>query len=223
MGERGMTEDLWLLAAVSACAIAAAVLAVAGAWLFRLDQRLGLKVGASNPATGELIDVLSAIGEDPSRVLKYAARLDSRASALITLGLRLARDRAEPLAFGREMLRAAQATAAPLHRTASRMIALAALVGVVTIVAWALPLMTDGDGWARLAVGLGYVGVLALFSVVAFSAGTQARVGASDHQMTTRLVVVAFLGLSVGESRDQIRTRLIEAASRDSLPLAQAA
>jgi hypothetical protein len=103
------------------------------------------------------------------------------------------------------------------------MIALAALVAVVTIVAWALPLMTDGDGWARLAVGLGYVGVLALFSVVAFSAGSQARVGASDHQMTTRLVVVAFLGLSVGESRDQIRTRLIEAAGRDSLPLAQAA
>jgi len=218
-----LDQDLMLLAAVGACAIAAAVLAVAAAWLLRLDQRFGFTRPAT-PALDELIDTLSAVGDDASRVQWLANSIDGQAAALIATGLRLVREKAEPLAFGREMLRVAAGptNSRAIDRRLARLLVLAVLAGSITIVAWALPLLGSSDGWARVAVGLGYVGVLALFTSAAFSGGHQPRVGVSDA-LVRKLIVVAFLGVSVGEGRAQIRSRLLEAAQRRDAAVVQAA
>ncbi len=209
-----MDQDLMLLLATGACAIAAAVLAVAAAWVLRLDQRLGLSRPATRYTLQDLVDTLSAVGEDPVKVRRLATELGGSAGNLILTGLRLARERAEPLAFGRELLAfAARASSTkPLDRRIAKFVGLGALAASLTVVAWALPLLVDTAGWERLAVGLGYVGVLALFASVALSHGSHAAVIESQTQ-ASRLAVVAFLGLSVGESREQIRARLLEAAT----------
>jgi hypothetical protein len=214
-----MDQDVMLLAATGACAIAAAVLAVAAAWLFRLDQRLGLSQPAKPCSIQELIEILSAVGEDPARAHRLAALLGGGAGSLIAAGLRLARDKAEPLAFGRELLASASrgGRAELIDRRLVKFCTLGFLAAALTVVAWALPLLVDTAGWARMAVGLGYVGVLALFASVALSANSRPA-AAEFEQQAERLVIVAFLGLSVGESREQIRARLIEAIAMPTQP-----
>lgn len=209
-----MDQDVMLLAATGACAIAAGVLAVAAAWIFRLDQRLGLTRSPPRHTIQEIVEALAAVGEDPARVRRLATSIGGGAGALINTGLRLAQDGADPLAFGRELL----ASASRAHRSdsADRRLAMFFVLGLLAaaliVIAWALPLLVDTAGWARLAVGLGYVGVLALFGSVALSTGVQATVSEFELQVK-RLAIVAFLGLSVGESRAQIRDRLLEAAA----------
>jgi hypothetical protein len=209
-----MDQDVMLLAATGACAIAAAVLAVAAAWLLRLDQRLGLSRPTDRHTLQEIVETLAAVGEDPARVQRLATSMGGGAGSLIATGLRLARERAEPLAFGRELMASASRArgADSFDRRFVKFFALGILAAALTVVAWALPLLVDTAGWARLAVGLGYVGVLALFASVALSSGSSSAAGELELQ-AKRLAVVAFLGLSVGESREQIRARLLEAAA----------